>query len=106
MGLEDCFIYFPLLFGALAVNFLGALTVQLPGFQGVSFQRLAVDDSCWLPAILSDLSEFGLTKLKFNMLHLNISPLPQKRERNRFCKKTQTSFSGIVPGELVKKMGG
>lgn len=24
-------------------------------------------------------------------------------ERNRFCKKTQTSFSGIVPGELAKK---
>lgn len=34
-------------FGARAVNFLGALTVKLPGFQGVSFQRLAVDDSCW-----------------------------------------------------------
>ena len=47
MGLEDYFIYFPLLFGTRAVNFLGVLTVKLPGFQSVSFQRLAVDDSCW-----------------------------------------------------------
>ena len=45
-----------------------------------------------------------LTKLKFNMLHLNISPLPKKGRGTGFVKKTQTSFSGIVPGELAKQI--